>query len=421
MKKIYFVFKNYKNIIYTYLFSFLIFSIPSNLFIKFFENQAYSNGIFVDYLIPKLFISDLIILLIFIVFLVEKFNKKLVVKFKNTQILYTLFFILVLLIPQFFAPHQISIYSFFKLAEFGILAFILYKKRKHFKNKLIQTSLTLTLLLQSLLAIYQYHFQKHLFGFWFWGEPILSNPIGLAKTTINGVEKILPYGTTAHPNILAGFIAISIFLLLQLIKVNHNKVLNNLSKISILISLYPLYLTGSISAWLSLILMMGYFLNKPHIDQRIKQNLNKILLFFFLSTFFFIGSLKLFERIYPDSLSITRRNSLNYSALEMIIDHPLLGVGMGNFVTNLENYSYNQEVIRFIQPVHHTVLLIMSENGLLGLLISYLFYLMLDKKIRIKLVTSLILLLPIISLDHYLWTIQSGSLLFILLIVSSLI
>jgi len=95
----------------------------------------------------------------------------------------------------------------------------------------------------------------------------------------------------------------------------------------------------------------------------------------------------------------------------MIFDHPILGVGMNNFVVNLEKYALTKEVVRFIQPVHHVGLLWLSQTGLLGVIWLISLGQKMSKQIKISLSLTILVLLPILSLDHYLLTIQTGMIL----------
>src|SRR5260221_404184 len=62
--------------IYQCLIASLIFLIPSNLFLKFLVDSAYVNGLLVDYLLPKLYVSDLPILLMLGIWLFELVKKR---------------------------------------------------------------------------------------------------------------------------------------------------------------------------------------------------------------------------------------------------------------------------------------------------------------------------------------------------------
>ena len=52
-----------------------------------------------------------------------------------------------------------------------------------------------SLIFQSFVATWQYTTQSSLFGYWFFGEPLLNASISVAKTTYFGAIKIMPYGT----------------------------------------------------------------------------------------------------------------------------------------------------------------------------------------------------------------------------------
>ena len=101
------------------------------------------------------------------------------------------------------------------------------------------------------------------------------------------------------------------------------------------------------------------------------------------------------------------------SAGEMFKNCPILGVGAGNFLSELPKYS-SQNKIFWIQPVHNILILWIVEFGLIGLI--WLIYLI--KKINFE---SKFLILPIMILltgmnDHYWLTLQQNSLLMVLVL-----
>ena len=367
---------------------------------------------FIDYLLLKFYLSDLIILAILGLFFWQACRNGGVIKkikiwmIKNKWLT---IFSLLLLSRQIFTPNLIGVFSWIKILEMLVLAKVLIDKQL-FTNKLVINVVSLTLIFQSLLAIYQSHFQKHLWGFIFFGEPILTNSIGLAKISIDGVEKILPYGTTAHPNILAAVTLIYLFFLLQLIKDKKIKI-SLFSVLTFSLSLITLWLTRSISAWSSLGIIIWLLLS----DRKVKKYLLLHLNFFLgtlISIMFLVPVLIHFTyQSLPDNLSLVRRETLNQAAMVMIFDHPILGVGMNNFVVNLEKYALTKEVVRFIQPVHHVGLLWLSQTGLLGVIWLISLGQKMSKQIKISLSLTILVLLPILSLDHYLLTIQTGMIL----------
>ena len=72
----------------------------------------------------------------------------------------------------------------------------------------------------------------------------------------------------------------------------------------------------------------------------------------------------------PES-STTSRLILAKIALNMFVEHPLVGVGWNNFVDVMEKYDEFGASKSFRYPAHNMYLLVMAETGLLGI-ISYL-------------------------------------------------
>ena len=123
--------------------------------------------------------------------------------------------------------------------------------------------------------------------------------------------------------------------------------------------------------------------------------------------------------ISPEEEAVTQRIFYNEIAGEMTQAKPWLGGGIGQFVANLKK-SQKFYPNYFYQPVHNIYLLISSEVGILGLL-TFLIFLMFrikeilndpSPRLRIKfgLLVFLGVFLVIGLLDHFLWTLQQGSL-----------
>lgn len=397
--------EDFESVPYLFLIAATIFLIPSNLFLKFGVNTAYVHGLLVDYLLPKFSASDIPIVLLFVLWAKEILRKKKWQKLKKPSLETAVLAgcIAFLFGRQFFTEKPFAaVWFFIKLTEIVFFVIFLVTHRKLLQSKIIHWTLYATLLFQSLLAIFQFHTQHSLFpNYIFLGEPNLSHPLFLAKASFGGVEKILPYGTTAHPNILAGFLALGVILFLQK---------NRSPKFFFLCTpiFYALYLTQSLSAWLSLLIgltILFCFPKKiPHILQKIFLPIFLFVLFF--ATPFFIH---IFAQKYPDDPSLTRRDELNQAAISMIVVNPIVGVGLNNFTAQLENYHPTQEILRFVQPAHNVGLLSLAETGLLGVIIVYL--VIKKQKLSIRLLLSMTVVLPIACLDHYLLTEQTGLLL----------
>jgi O-antigen ligase len=426
----------YKKLI-NILVSIIIFLTPTNFFLKFFESESYVNGLRVDYLIPKLYLSDVFILILLFFWVTNKksklrINKKKIKKFLKGKCL-IIVLILIFVLRQLFTSYPISsVMYLLRIMELGFLVKFLSKNKKKINKSWIKNSVLITLLFQSSVAIYQYIYQKSLFGYLLLGEPNLSNYIGVTKNNLFGAEKILPYGTTAHPNVLGGFLAIYLIYIF-------NKVgwkLENFAKIMIIfLSILVLFLTQSVSAIIAFLLGLSLIIYQKYSKKTKKilrkkltlKNIAFLILALIITT---ISLLNILARKYPNNQSISRRNYLNVAALNMTRSNILVGVGLNNFTSEVENFSDNKEVVRFVQPAHNIFLLFFAETGLLGIAIlgaiavkasdrnqPKIFQLKNIFKKKQKNWWWIIVLLPIALLDHYLLTLNTGMLLFVLTIL----
>lgn len=388
----------------------LIFFTPSNLFIKFGQDQAYVGGLLVDYLLVKIHLSDIIIALLLLTFLIKYWQKKLTIAINKKSLLILLTLISVVLLRQLFTHKPLAGFFYaIKVFEFILLAKLLVKEKDLFKNKIILYSVFFTLIFQSAVGLYQFLAQQSVFGFAFLGESNLQNFYGISKASFAGNEKILAYGTTAHPNILAGFAVVYSLILLKIIKNNW------LIKIFIIaLNTLILSITQSWSAGITLVISLIY-INSHNVLKIIKHKIN-FKLFFSLIIICSLLIVLFLQRIalFNNTDSVSRRNILNQVAWQMFRVHPLLGIGLNNFTANINLYNNNHQLRNFVQPVHHVVLLLLAENGIVGLAMIFQILQLIKVKIKAKkLAKACLLLLPIISLDHYLVTNQTGALLLI--------
>lgn len=385
------------------LLSAIIFLVPSNLFIKIAVDQAYVNGLLVDYLIPKFYLSDIFIIILLLLWLIKVIKNKTQVSFKKEN--WAIYFLLpIFIVRQLLTPYPLAaVWYVLKIAEFILLFLFLNKHQPLLKKPLIYYTIVSTIIFQSSLAIWQFLTQKTFLGFKFFGEPNLANSIGLTKDMWWHTGRVLPYATTPHPNILGGILAIfSLFLMTN----NQNKILTSFC---VSLALIIIVLTQSISALSMLIMGLLLLALKPDYQQvtnfKKKMTIGLIVIFFIMPVLINLAS----KLSTADSLN--RRDYLQNAALEMLRENLIFGVGLNQFAARVEEYSSSKEVVRFVQPVHHVGMLWVAETGLLGIILL----LIISKKTNWgKATLPLLILLPIISLDHYLLTQQSGMLLFVL-------
>ncbi len=404
-------------------YSFLIFFWPSNLFIKFAEHSAYVHGLLVDYLLPKLYLSDLLIIVLLFSWILEKwFTKKKQTSqptfFIQPIIFLSLLFLLAM--AQVISPKPIASFWFVsKIAEMGFLLWWLVHHHWLLQRKLVIFSLAGMLIFQSVIGLGQFIRQTSVFPSYSWfGESRLEYRAGLARGNFGDTERVLPYGTTAHPNILGGVLAVGCLCLWTTLK-KHTWAIEFSSLFFILasaLSLITLALTQSWSAWFCLaagttvLKTTQLFKKKP----KLVLQLVSIGMLLFLLTPVVIYFLAQHSQL-P---SITRRNTLNQAAIQLFVQHPLTGVGLNAFTAKLEDVSPHTEVVRFVQPAHHVGLLWLAETGGVGIVIVGVILLVLQKTVFVSKKTScpltllfiLSAFLPLMSLDHYLLTQQTGQL-----------
>lgn len=375
-----------------FLIFFIIFTLSLNLFYVISLQGAYVHGLLIDYLIPKFYLAE-IFLILFLLLELRQLNKvKLNIYFAS---LFLLFIVRQLSSDSALAAfthliHIIEIFLFFSVVRRDPL----FQTKK--AEKFIQGSILSVIIFQSLLAIYQFIFQKSLLAYQFLGETNLQDLANISRGQFLFGERILPYGTLPHPNILAGVIVILSILLIN--KINYSK---KIQAILLANALLIVFLTQSLSALLTLVLFALYLI----IDKfSARKTIIILVYYFFLLLLPYL--LNTGNGIQADINSINRRAVLNQAALEMFRENTFFGVGINNFTLEVEKYSTNnREVVRFVQPVHNLLFLILSEGGLLLILI--IFFIIKQSKID-KFFQKSMILLAIASLDHYLLTQFSG-------------
>jgi hypothetical protein len=397
----------------------IVFLIPSHFFAKAAIRSAYVHGLLVDYLIPKLFVMDVLVLFsigvcIWLYIQNQKIKLSVLKKiFKRNWLWIGL--LVLLLLRQTLTSHPAA--SLWFTGELLLLcAWLISWSYKPLPNKLLLISLNLSLLFQTLLGSYQVITQQSLAGYWLLGEPNLAQTWDLSHLIWQGRELILAYGTTAHPNVLAGWAVATWWLSYVLTHLKQDT--KTKSTFNKFVSLHSLgcailcvILTASVSAALSLILLLSLVQLYHHQKQNMlifrKINLKNIFILWVVSGL----ALCVFPLEWSNNPSIVRRVSLAKAALEMFSQNVAGGVGFNQFTANLELTSVQKEVIRFIQPVHHILLLWVSETGLLGIILGYkiaTWFQQLPSDNRTLLNLTLLGLTPTLIWDHYWLTQHTG-------------
>ena len=447
---------------------------------------SFLNEGFNEYMTMSFSWADLLILVVIVVYAIKSIFRQVInpyyaspcheKSFKNVsrETFYLLVFLAWVGLSIFWSQYQpIAVYRFFAFIEIGLFAFIAVKSLNNAKwLKLAFFAIIANGLFQSLLGIAQFIHNGSL-GLRTIGESIVGPNIdGVAKIIINGEKHIRAYGTLPHPNILAGFLLFSLFIIIS--EFIQRKFLLTSSRPSLLQTSgesLPADEAGSsvrrenvphetflgvIPGWaLSAILLitglgfsltfsrsafLGFFVGLIicFAEVAYMRPLHRIfkdkfkLLASSIILLIFIIILLLANTSFFSNQSLQERNLYQNVSYETILKHSLAGVGIGQFVIseyqkhpNLESWQY--------QPVHNIFLLVFSELGIVGLIffLLWIFSIMewgIGKNgntglLRLLLLTRINIccivfsFLAISFFDHYFWDIKLGTIVIVLPVI----
>jgi hypothetical protein len=399
----------------------------------------------VDYLSPTLYGTDVLIVLLLLFWLLAKVyrdwyvvsgkRKKFVFPHlpdTKTQILILFVFVNITVA----ASRPVAIYTWIKFFEFFLLGFYIVKTKPKFEP--VVFFLSASVLYSSLIAITQFFLQHSIGGvLWFLGERAFTSftpgiaQIPLCLPWTSGCPlRLRAYGTFPHPNVLGGYIAtlLPLFMYqstkLQSYKFGKQQFLTWFYGVTIIVGTIALIFTFSRSAWAAGVLGIGIWYivsGNSHLASRVLTQIRNTKFQIFFPLLLFVGIIisVIVPQFLGDSESVVVRNQLNVSAISLIRQSPLLGVGLGNFLVTLPDVLPSR-MIYFLQPVHNIYLLLFSEVGLTGsIILGWLLLLLVKnygkKQHSLLIFYSFMLILLLGFTDHYPITLQQGRLLFTLL------
>lgn len=382
---------------------FLIF-LPTQLGYHFWPDWAMVLGRRVDYLSPTVFLSDILIFGVLFFWLKNSFPKILYSK----QLL--LFLVFVGCNIFFATDKPVAVYKWIKVAECVALGWYIVKTKPSLAT--VVFSLSIGVFYSSVLAIVQFILQHSVGGIlWWFGERTFTiDTPGIARIDLFGRQFLRPYATFPHPNVLGGFLAATLPLVIFNFKFSRlhgesPKEATIFNTLTIVFGIVALLLTFSRSAIVVGVLGIGLSL-----WQRFKKKRYLFFLFAFISLFTFHFSL-----FTPTEESVVVRQQLSVAAVKLWQQSPLVGIGLGNFLVELPKALPSRSVY-FLQPVHNIYLLLLSEVGAVGLFAFLWLILRTARNFRLSLLALLLLGL----IDHYPITLQQGQLLLTLFLALNL-
>ncbi len=413
----------------TFLFYLCLALLPTQLGRHFFFNFSLLNGIRSDYLAPTIYLTDIIAFLLIGAELINKAknqfkNSRKEVKNTSRKLKIFLFsiFCYLLFTSIFITSNQwAALYKLVKITEFMLLGWVVIRIKPNILTVL--KILSFTVFYSSIIAFGQFISQKSLDGFfWFLGErTFYAGTPGIAASSIAGRLILRPYATFPHPNVLGGFLAIILPLLLAVI-LNYRKKLGKFLVfwfwLTMITGFITLVLSFSRAAWIAATVgFLLVFLNNKNILinwLRAKNNLT-LILFYGLIFFSIVIPLIFPQKIFFSGKSFQERSQLTNVALILSSSHPYFGVGLNNFIVQSRLFINLYPNIYSFQPVHNIYLLVLTETGLVGFLLFLVLLIIAYRRSFSNYPLITIALIQIYFLgffDHYLFTLQQGQLLF---------
>jgi O-antigen ligase len=338
------------------------------------------------------------------------------------------------LLVIFFAISAISIFyssipnlSFYRLAKLLEFILLLLYFRANI-NKLLYLNTVVSVIVasgifQAVIAMIQYSRQGSI-GLKFFGESHIGTNIYNVAVFFgtNGVKYLRAYGTTPHPNVLAAFFVLTLFAFYYWYLIPIKKQINRLWVLVgyglMLVGLFLTFSRTMIGIW-GLAVIAGYVIAKDY-RKRLLSIIISTVVIGLLFAILFWPQVQSRIHISGDEEAVTQRVFYNEIAGKVTTSSPIFGVGIGQSVVDLmHRFRYHPQY--FYQPTHNIYLLISSETGFPGL-IAFLFFLfflywqLFKNKHFLQITISILIFsfsfLLIGLFDHFLWTLQQGSLVF---------
>jgi len=220
------------------------------------------------------------------------------------------------------------------------------------------------------------------------------------------------YGSFDHPNIFGFAMVLGIISTLWMFYEKKNsKIVTAFLYLALVSLVTGLYASLSRGAFLGLAIALVIFFLKTHFS-----NMKKPLVVAGMSLAIIASlySAPLFARsninARLEQKSINEREIYFQQAKEIIKQHPIVGVGSGNYIAYLREKNPGNPSWTY-QPVHNVFVLIWAELGVVGLLAFVgLYGTMIMRALRNSPLgfCLLLALLPAMFLDHWLWSLHFG-------------
>lgn len=418
-----------------YLFYLFVFLFPVQT--RWIFHRGELNNGYWEYGSFSLYITDIVFFILLVLFGVQFFishrkiseiQERRVQRISPALLFLSLFELWVFISIFVSSSWQLGLYTYIRVVQ-GII-FIILISRLHLDFVKLRIAFILAAIFQSLLALYQFFVQKVFASKWLGIALHVPYELGQFVVETNLGRYLRSYGTFGHPNILSGFLAVSLLFTLSLyyhpIK---NRILRVLLFGSTLLELLGMFVTFSKSGWLGLAVGAVIFIAFTVLfEKKEKRMLSVPSAYLYIIVVFIIILGVVFKEPFLARFSGAGRLELRSTferimqyrqAIKLLSVHPFVGVGVGGYTLAYYTELDNSLAAYEYQPVHNVYLLVASELGIIGLalflwIILYPWIVFFKEKhlnFQLAVIVSISItccIAFIFFFDHYFWSLQSG-------------
>jgi len=398
-----------------------------------YTDPIYQTGEFNYYTSFFLYFSDICLLVAFLCWGISLWKKE-TERFHlgNEMLSFIMLAFLFVMIGNVFFVQETKLHFFMAFRFVELFLLYLLVVNRIMRQEQIVLYLLFGLCFQAFVALYQYVLQGSV-GLTFLGENSANiSTLGVAKIDLGDQKILRSFGTMPHANVLGGLLFMGIMYAMALVKKYRWFVIGVLWLLSM-----GLLFTFSRSAFFALIAAFLIYISIQNSKIVVKYLLLSLSVFLFFIVIFRLEGVVVNRFLFEDANSNQERTMYLRIGRDMFFDQPL-GVGLGAFTLNMQEYTSTKLVPWLYQPVHNIFILVANETGILGGLLFaaiflYSFYQLLllvrrqkahENRFAVGLLIAMLVGIAVIGFfDHYFFTIyQAQVMLFIYLgFVSSLL
>ena len=271
----------------------------------------------------------------------------------------------------------LSLYHTFRLIV--LFLFYLYIVNEIRSWSLVAAGLAVQLIVQSVIALGQFFFQSSV-GLKLFGEHDLDPMVRGVSIISTGATRVLrSYGLAEHPNILGGCLTFSLLVLFAVYLHGKPAVQKRIAPV-ILLGLPALFVTFSRSAWLAFFIggsILLWLLIRARAWEKLQPALwlaiGGLIVLAPLAWSYseYVGARfnvdNAFVKNQYENRSIQERIFLNRYGLQIFMDKPFSGIGLGASALAIGKYFPNFHG-SFVPP-HMVLVVVAMETGIVGLII----------------------------------------------------